>query len=184
MSDNSDIEDNEPLLKPKASKKKKEPEPQQVIEQQVIKVAKPKRIMSEKQKEQFEKAREKRKENIEKKKLEKKIEASKLLLEQGIIKNEPEQVAKPIKKSKQKLEPVEEENESSSEEEIIIKKVKKPKKRRVIKIEESDESEDSEPEERPPEKPKHENTFKKQQYQKPKSVIKFNDSQPKYYFAD
>ena len=74
-----------------------------------------------------------------------------------------------------------------SDEEIVIQTVKKPKKKRVIKVEVSDSSDD-EPD-YPPQAPVANDTrsksqFRKQQYQKPSSVIKVHDDKPKYYFAE
>jgi hypothetical protein len=127
----------------------------------------------------------KRKESIEKKKLEKKIEASKLLLQHGITQNLTASAPKP---KARKVVAVSE--EESSDEEIVIQTVKKPKKKRVIKVEVSDSSDDEPdyPPQAPPASSRQQqqstSQFRKQQYQKPSSVIKVHDDKPKYYFAE
>ena len=173
----NDIETNEvtfseneevPLTKSKGGRPKKEVLPKE------------KKPRTEKQIEAMKKAFETRKANIEQKKLEKKIEASKLLLQHGIT---PTPQNTPAVKPKTKKQQVVEESEESSEEEIIIKTVKKPKKKKIVKVEvsDSDTSSESEVDKR---KPHSSSQFRKQQYQKPSSVIKVHDNKPKYYFAD
>lgn len=183
---NEDDDDNTPLTKPKRQAKKA------VIteglqKEQVVKPRKKMPPKTEKQMQQFQVAMQKRKESIEKKKLEKKIEASKLLLQHGITPTPTNTPTKPTKVAK-KVVAV---SEESSDEEIVIQTVKKPKKKRVIKVEVSDSSDD-EPD-YPPQAPHapvsndargSKSQFRKQQYQKPSSVIKVHDDKPKYYFAE
>jgi hypothetical protein len=87
-------------------------------EKQFIKDVKPKKVLSEKQKEALIKGREKRKEKIDEKKLNKKIEASKFLLELDHKKK---------KATKPKIES--EEEDDDEEEVVIIEKKRKPKKK-------------------------------------------------------
>ena len=96
-----------------------------------VKQPKPKKILSEKQKQALQKGREKIKERQAEKLLDKKIEASKLLLQED-YKN----------KIKEKKKPNKEEIEESDEEVIIIEKQRKPKKKvkRIIVQESSSES--------------------------------------------
>lgn len=118
-----------------------------------IPLTKPKRVMSEKQKENFKKAQEKRAASIKLKKEQKILEAQKALLEKegltkSLAKNKPKinDIETPIKKKVKKQiiyeeSSTEEENlesseSSSSEEEIVIikKKSKQKIKEKVNKI--------------------------------------------------
>jgi hypothetical protein len=177
-----DDDDSAPLTKPKGRKVIISEVAKDTTEQ-LEQVKKPRKKMppkTEKQMQQFQVAMQKRKESIENKKLEKKIEASKLLLQYGIT---PTPQNTPVKQHKTKK--VVEVSEESSEEEIIIKTVKKPKKKKVIKVEVSDSSDSDEPDQPPAQQTKSSSSqFRKQQYQKPSSVIKVHDNKPKYYFAD
>jgi len=214
MSSNPNIETMEilnndsdtPLTKPKKTKSRNKPiqvydqnemkEQEPIEEEQPIKPIKLKKPRSQAQIEQLKVAVQKRQENLVKKKI---TNATKILESNGIkIPIEDEIIDPPAKTktTKPKVPGVEKvaqvkakqlmSDSSSSEEEIIIKKVKKPKKKRVIKVEvsESESSSDEEPIKQPIyNKP----NFKSQQYSKPKneSVIKtYNDSKPKYFFAD
>ena len=180
------------------------------IDEEPIKPIKVKKPRSQAQIEQLKVAVQKRQENLVKKKI---TNATKILESNGIkIPIEDEIIDPPAKTktTKPKVPGVEKvaqvkakqlmSDSSSSEEEIIIKKVKKPKKKRVIKVEvsESESSSDEEPIKQTEgshcgpiyNKP----NFKSQQYSKPnprfpegknESVIKtYNDSKPKYFFAD
>jgi hypothetical protein len=179
---NNDDDENTPLTK------QIKPQKKELIalktEEDFIKQKKPK---TAKQMEQFKIAQEKRKQNIEQKKLQKKIEASKFLLNQNQIQqNEIPQTPNntPIPKNKiKKTEVIE--NESSSEEEIIVKTIKKPKKKkRIISVEVSDSESENEKEQPVIIQPRQQSNFRKQQYQKPSSLIKIHNDEPKFYFAD
>ena len=135
--------DDTPLTKPKKEKSLQV----KPIKDDVI-IPKPKRVMSEKQKEQFKITQGKRKKAIEERYLQKKIEASKLLLEHGItnkVDTDEKSITKP--KKKPKIIEVEVDSDSESEPEIIyVKKPKNKKKRKQVIIEESSsEYEEDEP---------------------------------------
>lgn len=136
--------ENIPLTK-RVKGQKIEIKQEQTIEQPVQETKKP---ISDKKREQMEKARLKKMENAEKRKEEKKIEAYKALLDKGLIKEEQKPIpisedVKTVKKNNKKvIEVSESESESDSDsepEEIIVvkKKKKKPKTKRII-VEESD----------------------------------------------
>ena len=126
---------------------------------------KPKKVLSEKQKEALIKGRLKRLEKIDEKKLNQKIEASKFLLEQD-HKN------KKVKKAKV------ESDEEVDEEVVIIEKKRKPRKtvKRII-VEESESDTDHESPDISPEPPKIQEKKMKSQRNK-KSVITVH-SEPK-----
>lgn len=118
---------------------KPEPIPEPIPEPSPIQETK--KPLSDKKREQMEKARLKKMENAEKRKEEKKIEAYKALLEKGYIK---EDKPKPVELSDSEIDT---ETDSEPEEIIVVKKkksVKKPKKKtKKIIIEESESDTDS-----------------------------------------
>ena len=129
---------------------------------------KPKKVLSEKQKEALIKGRLKRLEKIDEKKLNQKIEASKFLLEQD-HKN------KKVKKTK-----VESDEEVVEEEVVIIEKKRKPRKtvkRIIVEESESETETDHESPDNSPEPPKIQEKKMKSQRNK-KSVIKVH-AEPK-----
>jgi hypothetical protein len=176
----------------------------------VEEVEKPKitRTVTDRKKEQLEKAREIRKANVAMRQKSKKLENAKLLLENEISKPVPAPVSnnKPVKskpQSESEQSDVESSSAESSEPEIVIvKKSKKKKAEKVVKkkkpakkiiIEESStesESEESDTESSP-EPIQKKKDFGKSHKNKRSSVIKVHDhpaprnsSQPINYFCD
>jgi hypothetical protein len=135
------------------------------VKKEFIKIEKPKKVLSEKQKEALVRGREKRREKIDEKKLNKKIEASKFLLELDHKKK---------KATKPKIES--EEEDDDEEEVVIIEKKRKPKKKvkRII-VEESESSDDQSTESQEP--PKIQEKKMKSQRNK-KSVITVHEDKP------
>ena len=135
MTEQFNEDDNIPLTKPKRVKQIFEKhivvDPDIEINKEIVKVIKPKRQMSEKQKENFKLLQEKRMKSIENKKLEKKIEASKLLLQHNITKDN-------ITKVKKEPKYVYESSSDDEPEIIYVKKNKSTKSKKKIIVEESD----------------------------------------------
>ena len=173
MSDNVIEEYNVPLLK--QPRQKKSNQNTEAVKEPVKLLKKPRPPKTEKQMEQFKKVIAARKQKVEADKLKKKIEASKFLLEQGIIKEEKQEVKPELKKSPKQQAPTKEwdlenqsDSDSSSEEQIVVvKKKKKAKKKIIVMQSETDtESESSD------EKPVVHRKFKTQQNKK--SVVKIH----------
>ena len=193
-----------PLQKSKSKSKIETGEPEE----------KPKitRTVTDKKKEQLEKAREIRKANVAMRQKSKKLENAKLLLENEISKPAPAPVSnsKPVK-SKPQSESEQSDNETSSVESsepeiVIVKKSKKKKEQKPVKvvkkkkpakkivIEESStesESEKSESDTESSPEPIKKKDFGKSHKNKRSSVIKVHDhpgprnsSQPINYFCD
>lgn len=139
--------ENIPLTK-RVKGQKIEIKQEQTIEQPVQETKKP---ISDKKREQMEKARLKKMENAEKRKEEKKIEAYKTLLDKGLLIKEEQKPnisvsedVKPVKKNNKKIIEVSEtESESEPEEIIVVKKKKKKTKTKKIIVEESESDSDS-----------------------------------------
>ena len=116
MYDNVNDEYNVPLLK--QPKQKKSSQNIEAVKEPVKLDKKPRPPKTEKQMEQFKKVIAARKQKVEENKLKKKIEASKFLLEQGIIKEEKQEVKTELKKPAKQQAPSKEwdlENQSDSD---------------------------------------------------------------------
>lgn len=135
----SSVSSVEPILKPvKKTKKVVEPATH-CVSQQASNPNKPKRELTEKQKESFAKARLVRAENIKARKEIKEKEDSKIqtLLNEKKAKKE----AKLKKKQELELKKVDTSSDESSEEEIVVKKKKSTKKKKIVYV--SDDEDDS-----------------------------------------
>lgn len=170
MSDNVIEEYNVPLLK--QPRQKKSSQNTEAVKEPVKKPRPPK---TEKQMEQFKKVIAARKQKVEENKLKKKIEASKFLLEQGIIKEDKQEVKAELKKPAKQQAPTKEwdlenqtDSESSSEEQIVVVKKKKKAKKKIIVMQSETDSES----ESSDEKPVVHRKFKTQQNKK--SVVKIH----------
>ena len=154
MSDNVIEEYNVPLLK--QPKQKKSSQNIEAVKEPVKLDKKPRPPKTEKQMEQFKKVIAARKQKVEENKLKKKIEASKFLLEQGIIKEEKQEVKTELKKPAKQQAPSKDwdlenqtDSESSSEEQIVVVKKKKKAKKKIIVMQSETDSESESSDDKP-----------------------------------